>query len=311
MLFLPDVRDYVRSEFVTDNPGFLSDREIDRWANEALYKYFHIMIAADAGYFEQVKYLNLVAGQEAIALPSAYSSLPASIQETRIERVLPTGNIPLRFRRRYDEVNPISSSVSGFAYLPTYDFRGGNLILEPPPSGSETGAASPAGGLLLLYKVIPPRLESALCWAAAGNSTLFLNATTPTSDPRAEYYTGARVYIYSGTGAGQMNTITAYTGFVSVGSGNNFKCTMGSVWGTNPDTTSVYCILMPDDFMESFHDLIPLYATKKAFAKERSMGTARAYDGIALKEKEKQLIDMLPKRTSARKFVQCWNPELS
>jgi hypothetical protein len=309
MIFLPDDRAFVRDEIVTQNPGFLSDLEIDRWINEGYRNYCHRLMKADQGYFEQTEYLNLTANVETITLPSIFANLQSMIRSTRVERVLPTGTVPLRFRKRFDEVNPISSSVTGFAYFPTYNFRGGNLVLEPPPSSSEVGGAS-TGGLLLYYVAEPPKLESALCWANAGAQTLFLNNTSPTSDPRANYYNGAMVYIYSGTGAGQMNTITAYTGFVGVSNANNYKCTMKSAWGTNPDTTSVYCILASTDFPESFDDLPRLYAVKKAFLKERSRGQEVSYDSSALKEKEKDFIDLLSERTTARKFIQPFNPEL-
>lgn len=301
MLIVPAARDYVRSEFVTTNPGFLSDTEIDRWLNDGYFRYVGLLMKADQGYFEETVRLNMVARQETIALPSAFSVGRSFFQGVRVERVLPTGTVPLRFRKRFDEVNPISSAVTGFAYLPTYCFRGMNIVLEPPPASAETG------GILLMYKAIPPRLESANCRAAAGSDTLFLSDS---SDPRAEYYTGAKVYICSGTGAGQIRKITAYTGFVGVGSSNNFKCTVDSAWGTQPDTTSVFSILVHDDFPESFHDMIVLYAVKRALAKERSMGTTRNYDGASLKELEKDFVDMLEKRTEARKFMQPWNPEI-
>ena len=309
MLILPDERNFVRDEIITQSPGFLSDLEIDRWINEGYRNYCHRLMKADQGYFEQTKYLDLTANTETIALPTIFQNLRPLIQSIRVERVLPTGTVPLRFRKRFDEVNPIASSVTGFAYFPTYNLRGGSLVLEPPPSSSEVGGAS-TGGLLLYYVAEPPKLESALCWANAGVSTLFLNNISPTSDPRANYYNGASVYIYSGTGAGQIGIVSAYTGFVGVANANNFKCTMTTPWTTNPDTTSTYCILAHSDFPESFDDLPRLYAVKKAFLKERSRGIEMSYDGGALKEKEKDFIDLLSKRTKARKFIQAWNPEL-
>jgi len=305
MILLPEDRDFVRGEIVTANPGFLADLEIDRWLNEGYRNYCHRLMKADQGHFEIKQSLNFVANAETVELPSIFANLQSMIQAVRVERVLPTGTIPLRFRKRYDEVNPISSSVTGYAYLPTYNIRGNSLVLEPPPSSSETG------GLLLYYKAIPPRLESALCWANAGANTLFLNATAPTSDPRPNYYTGAEVYIYSGTGAGQLGIITGYTGFVAVGDATNYKCTMKTNWGTPPDTSSVYCILAHQDFPESFDDLPRLYAVKKAFLKERSRGAEISYDGAALKEKEKDFTDLMSKRTLARKFIQPWNPEIN
>jgi hypothetical protein len=66
---------------------------------------------------------------------------------------------------------------------------------------------------------------------AAGTITLRSGAVA-TDD----YYNGAVVNIYSGTGAGQSRRITDYNGTTKV-------ATVDSNWATNPDNTSTYFVI--------------------------------------------------------------------
>lgn len=300
LLHLPEIRARVRQDFQQESTaGFLSDVEIDRWANEAYYKYAVRLMLASQGYFETTAGLDITSGQEAIALPYNFLNDFSLQKMVRVERVLPTLRIPLQYRKRFDESNPTSGVASGQSFLPSYDFRGNNLILEPTPAFTELNASQTAG-LRIVYAALPPKLQSAAP-QAGGSTTITLDTT---ADPRDHYYVGAKVYIVSGTGAGQIRTVTNYVGSTQV-------ATVDSAWSVNPTTSSVFSTLIHDDFPESFHELIPLYVVKMAFNKERSFGSSRAYDQSALKEKEKEFIDFTANKTIARQFVQPFHPELA
>ena len=55
-------------------------------------------------------------------------------------------------------------------------------------------------------------------------------------------FVGAKIYIVSGTGAGQTNEISAYNGTTKV-------ATVASAWGTQPDNTSVYRIITQQSYV--------------------------------------------------------------
>lgn len=74
--------------------------------------------------------------------------------------------------------------------------------------------------------------------AQAGASTTITLATAAINDD--DRYNGNRVWIVSGTGAGQVRNITDYVGSSRV-------ATVEPAWTDNPDNTSVYAI-MPDSF---------------------------------------------------------------
>jgi len=296
MLFhLPAIRDYVRSEFNQASAlGFISNDEIDRWANEGYYKYVLMLMKAHQGYFETSALLDIVANTETIALPQNFTANEKSLLDVVIvEKVVSGARIPLQYRKRYDQPNQTTGGSAGETYLPTYDFRGNNLVLEPTPVSAETD------GIRIIYKALPPRLRSGTASAGAA-STITLDSS---ADPRNDYYNDNRIFIYSGTGAGQIRTISDYVGSTKV-------ATVSSTWTTNPDSTSVFSTLIHDDFPEIFHELIPLFAAKKAFLKERSHNQKSSYDASCLKELESQFIKFVDERTQGRKFVQPFNIEI-
>jgi hypothetical protein len=293
LLQLPAIRDYVRQEFNQASAGgFVDDNFIDQSANEGFYKYALMLMKATQGYFETTALLDIVAATETIALPSNFSNQPSHLGTVIVEKIVSGARVPLRYRRRYDEANSTTGGSSGESFIPTYDFRGNNLVLEPTPVSSETG------GIRLTYKALPPKIRSSTAQAGAA-TTITLDAS---ADPRDDYYVGAKIFIYSGTGIGQIRTITDYVGSTKV-------ATVGT-WTVNPNSTSIFSTLIHDDFPEIFHPLIPMYAAKKCFLKERSNNQKSNYDASALKELENQFIRFIDERTQARKFVQQWHIEL-
>lgn len=290
---LPKLRELVRSDISQQNStGFVSETELDGWINEAYYKYVMHLMMASQGHFDEATYLDFVADTETITLPNNFANVPSLLQVVRIERVLSNARVPLAYRRRYDEAVATSSVVAGYSYIPTYDFRGPYLVLEPTPGTSQTD------GLFMVYKALPPKLHSDYAQAGA-STTITLGAT---ADTRDDYYNNARIMITSGTGEGQMNVITDYVG--------STKVATVSTWTTPPTSSSVYSILIHDDFPENFHDLLYLYAGKRVFQKERAMGTARAFDSETLKERETEFFRFTEKKTDARTQIQPWNIEI-
>jgi hypothetical protein len=299
MLFtLPAIREYVRRDFSQDGTtGFISTDDIDRWVNEGYMRYVHHLMLADAGYFEQTFQLGITSGQEEIALPTIFDGRGKFMKSMLLERVNSTERIPLRFHKRYNEANSTSGGLSGFSYLPTWKFRGNNIILEPTPTFTE--AASSTTGLLLTAQVMPPRLRSATAQAGTG-TTITLDTG---ADPRNDYYKTTKIFIVSGTGAGQVATISGYVGLTKV-------ATVSSTFSPVPDLTSVYSIVIHEDFPEDFHEMLPLYALKCALGKERSMTTDQQYLVTRLATLESDFKNYVEDRTTARKFMQPWNIEL-
>ena len=154
---LPKLREIVRSDFSQElSTGFASESEIDIWLNEAYYKYVMRLMMASQGHFDQTTYLDIVASTETISLPNNFANVPSLLSVVRVEKVLSNVRVPLMYRRRYDESTATASVVAGYTYIPTYDFRGQYLVLEPTPGSSETS------GLFMVYKALPPKLLSAI-----------------------------------------------------------------------------------------------------------------------------------------------------
>lgn len=298
MLFhLPAIRDYIRADFSQDSvTGFVDEPMLDRWVNEGYMKYSHVLMLADEGYFEQTFGLDIISGQEEVPLPSLFDGRGAHLKTMLLERVLSNQRIPLTFHKRYNEANSTNGGLSGFSFLPTWKFRGSNIILEPTPTFTEL--ASSTSGLLLTAQVMPARLVSGTVVAATATTI-----TLPTvADPRDDYYNGERIFIVSGTGAFQFRTITDYVGLTRVAT--------VAAWTITPDLTSVFSTLIHEDFPEDFHELLPLYGLKCAFGKERSMSTDQGHLVTRMRELEQMLKDFVEDRTTARKFMQPWHIEL-
>ena len=153
---------------------------------------------------------------------------------------------------------------------------------------------------MITYAALPPKLQSGNAVAGAA-STITLNSD---ADPRDDYYVGAKIFIISGTSAGDIRTITDYVGSTRV-------ATVDAPWTATPTTASVFSTLIHDDFPEMFHELLPMYGVKCAFNKERSFGSKQSYDATNLKERELEFNNFTADKTIARQFVQAWHPELS
>jgi hypothetical protein len=78
-----------------------------------------------------VSNIDLVANQEAYPLPVGW------VKTHKLSRVITNGTTPLVKFERYDTSNVTISGNSGDWYLPTYRYRGRNIILEPFPTFSQ------------------------------------------------------------------------------------------------------------------------------------------------------------------------------
>lgn len=267
------------------------------------------LINAHEGYFEEIFSIDLVANQEAYALPNNYTAGQKEfVKVNRVERNIGSQWFPCAFRRRYQEGVSSTGQYSSDGYFPTYNFRGSDLILEPPPASSESAMTR------IIYAYMPPRLRSAVC--AAGASTTGVEAQVRLdsgADTRDYYYVGARVTIVSGTcdAVGQTRKITAYDGYTKIATLDSAWTTRTTVANTNPKVADIFSILIHDDFPEIFHEIIALDACMFGFLRERAsslqMSEHAKYRREELSERFKRLIE---NRTDQPKFTRPWHVEL-
>lgn len=279
---LQKIYEYVRTEISQASQlGFVSQTDVDFWANEGYRKYISRLRRFDEGFFEKFHTFDIDASANGlIELPSTFSGV--TLLEKKVNS---TDYVPLTYKKR-DE--PTGDSVlTGSGYLPYYSFLGNYLLLEPNPQTDETDA------LRMKMKYIPPDLHRGTVVLSTSTSiTLASDA-----DPRDDYYNGTQIMITSGTGIGQIRTISDYDGDTKI-------ATISVAWDTNPDTVSEYSTLIDVNFPSEFQMLIPLYASKKAFAKERSRGAQATYDSSILKELERDFTNTFESRSDGRRFVE-------
>jgi len=135
---------------------FFQNSELKHFIGEGFRYYSMIMLEEGAGYFERSDNLGFTAGNEEVSLASLS---PAFFSLSQLSRRVTQGTVPLiaaenRFRAKYN-----IGQGSGDSYLPTYRFRGMNIVLEPEPVSTE--AASSTTGLKIEYNYVPTFPSSA------------------------------------------------------------------------------------------------------------------------------------------------------
>lgn len=133
--------------------SFWKNNELTIYANDAIRKYFSIINENTEGQFDTTAYLDIVANQDTVDLPTGCYEVRA------VYKVQPNQNVMLKYRNNLTEgylTNPTDAS-SGNNYSPYYYFRGDSLVLRPVPSFSEVGGAA-TGGLLIEYTHVPDTL---------------------------------------------------------------------------------------------------------------------------------------------------------
>jgi hypothetical protein len=97
--------------------------------------------------------------------------------------------------------------------------------------GSSSGQINPSAGNVGLVPSDSFVIHTGTAQAGAASSVTLASSASATDN----LYVGETVKIVSGTGAGQVRVVTAYTGSTKV-------ATVGRAWITNPDNTSLYVV---------------------------------------------------------------------
>lgn len=111
-----------------------SNTELTQYVNEAIRRYYQIIVQNAEGQFNKVTTLNITANQETITLPSDFFEI------FTLKKVDQNDRIILNYRPRTDESHRVDGGTSSTLYLPYYYLRGNDIVLRPVPQFSETGA---------------------------------------------------------------------------------------------------------------------------------------------------------------------------
>lgn len=186
---------------------------------------------------------------------SAYASITTIEITFAIMRTTPgsgSGNVIVIRPVLLGNVNSVANDTGGNPvplYLAVSTFNSvtgqeSGLSICPPVSVKDT-----QGNSSTLWQQTPPlyaRLKMFInsnsadsgTAQAGGASSITLRAGASSSN---SFYNGMDVRITSGTGSGQVGTVSAYNGTTKV-------ATMASAWATPPDNTSVYTVLNTNGF---------------------------------------------------------------
>ena len=110
-----------------------SDDEVNTYINQAYENYYNILVTKSyEGLLTDPVLLDIVGGVNEIALPNDF------FQGKILYRVLPNRKEPCIYKSPYE--GSVSTNYTTAFYKPIYSFNGMNLLLEPTPTDSETGA---------------------------------------------------------------------------------------------------------------------------------------------------------------------------
>lgn len=199
------------------------------------------------------------------------------------------------------EVTSTKQKVSSINVDEKEQYRGENNILLPSPVyylwGNQIGLVNISGNVTIYYLRRVPDVHYGTVSAIAATTLTF--DATPNSSSSVDYtvkqiddyYIGAYVNVYSGTGVGQTRSITDYVG--------STKVATVATWDTNPDTSSLYALMynLPNEVDEC----VILKTTLGLYPKDRSKEIASI--GQLLQLAQKALTDGLT-RSKERKFVE-------
>lgn len=150
MSTLATIRGNVRRNLQEVTANFFTTSELNQGIGEAYRHYVMIMLSDGEGYFETTTNLGFTANVETVSLAGL---TPPYFSLSALERRVSYGTEPMRrYERRYEAMSNLGVT-SGDGYIPTYKFRGMNLVLEPTPSSTEAGTSTT--GLKLDYNYVP------------------------------------------------------------------------------------------------------------------------------------------------------------
>lgn len=138
----------VRAMLRQPNPAnsFWSDEELLRYLNEAVRVYFAEVTFNNEGQFLATADLNMVGGTETIALPTDCFEVRA------VYRKMTDGYVAMAYVNDVTRGFVTAANSTGDMYIPSYYFRGNNLVLRDAPEQSETA------GIRLEYVQFPDTL---------------------------------------------------------------------------------------------------------------------------------------------------------
>lgn len=146
------------------NNSFWTDVELTRYINEAVRIHMAELSSINEGQGGATVTLDLVANVETVALPSDCFIVRALYKVTTLQNVL------LQYNNNLTDSYSSTAGGTTETYIPSYYFRGNNLVLRPPPTISETG------GLLLEYIAMPASLQDSSDTLTAQISVMFLQS---------------------------------------------------------------------------------------------------------------------------------------
>lgn len=139
------------------NNSFWTDDELLQYLNDAIKRYFTIVIEYGQGQFTTTGRLSITGGTETVALPdgsSVYDAiatstlLPPFFMIKSVAKAVGNGYEMLEYQNNLTAGWSTNAS-SGTGYMPYYYLRGNSLVLRPSPAASETGS------LLVEYVYFP------------------------------------------------------------------------------------------------------------------------------------------------------------
>ncbi len=143
------------------NNSFWTDAELLDYINEGIRMYFAEVTNNDEGYFTKVANLNIVANQEAVALPSDCYEVKA------VYKSVNDGFVVLAYRNMISESYTTQGGTGTESFFPSYYFRENGLILRPVPNFSQTAA------IQIEYIYFPDTMVSATDVMNTGVSPIF------------------------------------------------------------------------------------------------------------------------------------------
>jgi hypothetical protein len=123
--------------------SFWSEVELISYVNEAIRLYFLECTINNEGYFTTTTDLAIVSGSETVALPTD------CFEVKNLWKSVTNGYILLPYKNSLTDSYSTQSGGGTDSYLPSYYFRGNNLVLRDTPNFSQTA------GLKLEYIQFP------------------------------------------------------------------------------------------------------------------------------------------------------------
>lgn len=233
--------------------GGVTDTELADYVNMGQQHIVIKAVSADERYFEeQDTSLGFILNQREYNLPDNLRDVVISLVE-RTDLDTPSRLREINFQRReeYDTTSAtLDLNFGGYYYL-----RGQRIGILPTPSETI------ANNLQISY--VRKVADLSYGTVASGTSTtlkLPTSATAGTTSRVNDYYNGELVSIISGTGIGQIRTVSDYDGA-------NRLLTLSAAWTTTPLSTSQYSFISP--IPERFHEILVSYAQARVYRKNQ------------------------------------------